>query len=117
MPGPAEKEVRAANRFLHRAPLLGERAFDDLQLRETLDEHRVHLLIGVHGPEDDLRLRQILLQKAQRSRRVADVTDVFGGPSGLKEDGFSCAGRLGAARGGQSGCAEREAGGGEEGAA
>ena len=113
--GTAQEKVGALNRPLHGSVFLGERPLHHLHVRETPLQHRVYLRVGVGRPEDDLRLRQILLEKTQRARRVADIADVLRRPRALQQDGFWSA--RGPACGGQGARAERSSGGLEERAA
>jgi hypothetical protein len=70
-----------------------ERTLHDLHFGEPPENHRADALIDLRRPQDDVHLGQILLDDAQRARRMADVADVDRVPRGMEQHGFAAAGR------------------------
>ncbi len=79
-PRMASRNCSSRSLFPARLPL------QNLHLWKTRAQHRRDALIELHRPQDDAHFRQMLLDDAQRARRVPDVADIDGIPRGLEQN-------------------------------
>ena len=84
----AQEKVGPINCLPHRAVFFAERPLYDFETGKTFQQHRVHFIIRVRRPEDDLSLGEIVFEDTQRPRSMPDVADVLHRPGALEEDRF-----------------------------